>query len=116
MFLQIILFLTKQISNTYTNQNTYNNQNTFFNQYSTFLHKQRNSYGGYDERYSNHTSFNHTEFFKIKQYFDKKKLLNLLQDEKISLYSKISLLKMNSITACNICAGGLLKDFEFEDF
>ena len=52
--------------------------------------------------------------YKIQKYFEKKKLLDMLQDTNVSLSTKLLLLQDNSIKACNIIEGGLMKDFDFE--
>jgi hypothetical protein len=72
-------------------------------------------YNGYDHR--NLNDMNKTSqvtVYKIQQHFEKKKILDLLQDTNISLTTKILLLQDSSIKPSNLYAGGLMKDFEFE--
>ena len=72
-------------------------------------------YNGYDHR--NLNDMNKTSqvtLYKIQQHFEKKKILDLLQDTNVSLTTKILLLQDSSIKPSNLYAGGLMKDFEFE--
>ena len=74
---------------------------------------------GYDERYSVNNTYNNinsTQLGNIVQFFDKKKLLNILEDDNVSLYTKIILLKNNNIKKSSLFAGGLLNQFDFPDF
>lgn len=107
MFLLIMILLTLKCSNTFTNSDKYMLQKKII------VHNN----SGYDERFPNITNdYNIEQVLKIKQYFEKKKLLKILQDENVSIITKIAYLKDNSITPNNIVSGGLLKDFDFEDF
>jgi 6-pyruvoyl-tetrahydropterin synthase len=72
-------------------------------------------YNGYDHR--NLNDMNKTSqvtLYKIQQHFEKKKILDLLQDTNISLTTKILLLQDSSIKPSNLYGGGLMKDFDFE--
>lgn len=70
---------------------------------------------GYDERFPlNNTNSSKTELHKIANYFDKKRLLDILENENVSLFTKILLLNDNSIKSTNIFAGGLMNDFDFD--
>jgi hypothetical protein len=72
-------------------------------------------YNGYDHR--NLNDMNKTSqvtVYKIQQHFEKKKILDLLQDTNVSLTTKIILLQDSSIKPSNLYAGGLMKDFDFE--
>jgi len=72
---------------------------------------------GYDERFPlNNTNTYNTELHNIAIYFEKKKLLDILQNENVSLLTKIFLLNDNSIKPHNIFEGGLMSDFDFENF
>ena len=74
-------------------------------------------YDGYDHRILNEpqkTDQKEVTLYKIHQHFEKKKLLDILQDTNVSLATKLLLLQDNSIKACNIIEGGLMKDFDFE--
>jgi hypothetical protein len=72
-------------------------------------------YDGFDHRYVN---LNKTDqqiiLYKIHNYFQNKKILNILKNENISLTTKVFLLNDNSIKKNDIFAGGLMKDFDFE--
>ena len=74
-------------------------------------------YNGYDHRFLNETLKTEQKeaiLYKIQKHFEKKKLLDILQDVNVSLATKLLLLQDNSIKACNIIEGGLMKDFDFE--
>lgn len=109
MFFLIMILLTLNCSNTFTNSD------------KSMLHKKiiLHNNSGYDERFPkkiNTTNYDVEQLIKIKQYFEKNTLLKILQDENVSIITKIAYLKDNCITPNNIVAGGLLKDFDFEDF
>lgn len=70
-------------------------------------------YNGYDHRNLNETSQD-TTLYKIQEYFEKKKLLDILQNKNISLTTKILLLQDSSIKSTSLYAGGLMKDFDFD--
>jgi len=90
--------------------------------YNILLHKKTNTYlnaktsSGNDERYE--SKINETEIkmqlYNLHQIFEKKRLLDILQDNNVSINTKIELLKDNSIKAPNLKAGGLLNDFDFD--
>jgi hypothetical protein len=69
-------------------------------------------YNGYDHRNLNETS--EDTLYKIQEYFEKKKLLDILQNKNILLTTKILLLKDSSIKPTSLYAGGLMKDFDFD--
>jgi len=74
-------------------------------------------YNGYDQRILNetlNTNQKDVNLFKIQKYFEKKKLLDILQDKNVSISTKLLLLQDNSIKSCNLYAGGIMKDFDFE--
>ena len=74
-------------------------------------------YDGFDHRILNEslkTEQKEVTLYKIQKYFEKKKLLDILQDTNVSLSTKLLLLQDNSIKANNIIEGGLMKDFDFE--
>ena len=69
---------------------------------------------GNDERYRierNETEIK-TQLFNLKQNFEKKQMLEFLQNDKISIHTKLDTLKDNSIKAYNLKAGGLINDFD----
>ena len=82
----------------------------------TFLNHKKSS--GYDERIPINSTelYNNTKLYDLVQIFEKKKILDILKDERVSIYTEIIILKDNSITGNNLLAGGLLKQFDFEDF
>ena len=50
------------------------------------------------------------------KYFEKKKVIDILKNENISIYTKLLLVKYATIKPYNLFAGGLMNDFDFEDF
>ena len=73
----------------------------------------KESSGGYDKRFPlNNTKSNNIELYNIAILLEKKKLLDILQNEKVSLLTKIFLLNDNTIKPHNIFAGNLMSDFE----
>lgn len=82
------------------------NSNTFNNS-----HK----YDGFDHRCIDlNESKEHEKLYKIHRFFQNKKLLDILQNENVSLNTKLILLQDNRIKSANIFAGGLMNDFDFE--
>jgi dTDP-D-glucose 4,6-dehydratase len=82
--------------------------------------KNRNTYlivkkrSGNDERYSierNETEIK-TQLVNFQQNYEKKQMLEFLQNDKISIHTKLEALKDNSIQAHNLKAGGLINDFD----
>ena len=72
---------------------------------------------GYDERYSlNNTNSDNEKLFNIASYLRKKKLLNILENKNVALTTKIFLLNDITIKPNNIFAGGLMRDFDFDNF
>lgn len=72
---------------------------------------------GYDERFPlNNTNSDNIELYNIAIFLEKKKLLDILQNENVSLMTKIFLLNDNTIRPHNIFAGGLMDNFDFENF
>lgn len=86
-----------------------------------FDHKRLNTYSyakktsGNDERYD--SDKNETEIlsqlYKLGENIEKKKLLDILKNDKVSIYTKLSLVEDNSFHQSNINAGGLNNEFEF---
>jgi len=87
------------------------NSNTFRETFSS-IHNKKSS--GYDERYNE--TYNTTQMSNIHQFFAKKKILDILKDEKVSLYTKVLLVKDNNVKPYNLFAGGLMNDFDFPEF
>ena len=94
------------------NNNTINNktvENNIFNERYT---------SGIDMRYNVINMTNEEELYRIKKYFFNQKLLSILEDESISEYNKLMLIKYHSIweETLNVdrkCAG-LVDDWNFK--
>jgi hypothetical protein len=89
--------------------------------YNILFSKKTNTYlnakvsSGNDERYTiekNETEIK-IQLYNLKKMFEKKRLLDILQDDNESINTKFELLKDNSIKAPNLKAGGLLNEFDF---
>jgi len=80
---------------------------------NAFTPVNKTSKNGIDERYPTNDSNCEDDFIiaKISELLRKKELLNILQDEKVSTFYKLELLKDNSIYSMNLNAGGLMDDF-----
>jgi len=90
--------------------------NTLFSEKSNTLYNKDYTYKhilGNDERYSKNET-DTKEINKIIENFHKKKLLNILQDDKVSINTKLDLLKDNNIKPANLKSGGLMDDFNFK--
>jgi hypothetical protein len=78
------------------------------------LHTKKTS--GNDERYG--TDFDetdiHEKIYILRKNLEKKRLLDILQNENISINSKLEELKDNRFTPPDIKSGGLFNDFDFE--
>ena len=88
----------------------------FHKNLNTYLHAKKSS--GNDERYTfekNETEIK-IQLNNLRQNFEKKILLDILQDNNVSINTKIELLKEkdNSIKPSNVKSGGLFKDFDFD--
>ena len=105
MFLIILLFCVKNYGDRFLKINEIN---------SNTLNEKNNS--GYDERFGNNKNI--SEIFYIKELFAKKKLLDILNNDNISIYTKLIILNDKGIKPYNLFAGGLMYnfDFDFEDF
>ena len=73
----------------------------------------RNVYSGNDERYPVNETNNDVQLNNIYRNNENKKLLDILQNDKISINTKLDLLKDNSIKTNNLKAGGLMNDYNF---
>lgn len=96
------------------------NSNTLYLEYELPFIKNvnNNSVKGYDVRYINNTNEtkqieNEINKYKLMKMFEKKKLLDILENEKIAIPLKINLLQNNSIYGFNILAGLKKEDFDF---
>jgi hypothetical protein len=125
MFLLLLILCVNVNSNfSFKNQNL----NTFLlNPFSNHYNKNNvkfnsNSNDGYDHRFNPFSnerpniSEDENKLYNITLFFKKKYILDLLTDEKISIYIKIGILRENVIYSPNIYEGGLMKDFDFPPF
>ena len=97
----------------------YVNKNNFLilKDHSNTFNKVKNDhkYNGFDHRCIDlNESKEHEKLYKIHRFFQNKKLLDILQNENVSLSTKLILLQDNRIKSANIFAGGLMNDFDFE--
>jgi hypothetical protein len=81
-----------------------------------YTNKYTNNNSGIDERYTNFSKEEDCSLEKIKELFDKKKILDILKNDDVSILTKLSLLEIfeQGIKPVNLFAGGLLNDFEFD--
>ena len=72
---------------------------------------------GMDERFSNNNltniDTNEKNKYKLYQLFEKKKLLDILENDKVSIPIKLSLIKENSMKGFNLTAGLKKEDYDF---
>ena len=71
-------------------------------------------YNGFDYRNFENITEERNRLYKIYRHFENKNLLDILQNDNVSISVKILLLKDNRIQSSNIYAGGLMNDFDFE--
>jgi hypothetical protein len=106
MFLKLMFFLCcKNFVKIGVSSNTF--------RVNAIIHNKKSS--GYDER-NNTEKKNTTQMSNIHEFFAKKKILDILKDDNVSLYTKVILVKDNSVKPYNLFAGGLMNDFDFPDF
>jgi hypothetical protein len=108
----------------YNQRNIKNNSGLFLNNSkssNTFKNKiSDEKYNGFDHRIINETKEKHEKhekelnLYKIAKYFEKKKILDILENKNVSLTTKLLLLQDNRIKTSNIFEGGLMRDFDFE--
>ena len=92
--------------------NKYINNNSYL--LSTFSNTNyRSVNSGNDERYPINETNNEAQMNNIYINHEKKKLLDILQNDKISINTKLDLLEDNTIKPINLTAGGLMDDFNF---
>jgi hypothetical protein len=104
MFLIIILFCSKKC---FIQKNFHETLKL-----NTYSYAKKNS--GNDERYAfekNETEIL-SQIYKLRENLEKKHLLDILQNDKVSIYTKLNLVKDNSIQQSNINAGGLNNEFD----
>ena len=83
---------------------------------NTYLlnNKKLNKFSGNDERYKILGSeiVSQMQIYNFTKVLEKKLLLQILENNNITLNNKVSLLRDNSIQSYNIKAGGLISDFD----
>jgi hypothetical protein len=115
MFLKILFLLCRNFFyKIVIIPNTLNNKNAYVNLVK--IHKKDKPYRGFDQRYPINPSTNTTELNNIINFFDKKKILDILTNDKVCLYTKMEIIRDNTISPNSLFAGGLMKQFDFEDF
>jgi hypothetical protein len=88
-----------------------NNRSYLLSTFSNTSH--RSIYTGNDERYPINETNNEVEVYNIYKNHEKKNLLDILQNDKISINIKLNLLEDNTIKPINLTSGGLMYDFNF---
>lgn len=94
-------------------------KNFFFRKYLTKQNllalKKDDIYSGFDCRHNYTSIVNITQLNNLAEHLKKLYIINILNDESISQYTKINIIKnySNDVNnyACNLYAGGLLNDF-----
>jgi len=54
------------------------------------------------------------QLYRITQYFEKKRLITMLENPQIPIHVKIRMIEDRDIKAPNIYSGGLMRDFLFD--
>ena len=88
-----------------------NNNSYLLSTFSNTNYRSMNS--GNDERFSINDTNNEAQINNIYINQEKKKLLDILQNDKISINIKLNLLEDNIIKPINLTAGGLMDEFNF---
>ena len=88
-----------------------NNKSYLLSTFSNTNH--RSIYTGNDERYPINETNNEVEIYNIYKNHEMKKLLDILENDKISINTKLDLLEDNAVKPINLTAGGLMDDFNF---
>ena len=101
LLLCFIIYYKKYINNNSYLLSTFSNTNY------------RSVYTGNDERYPINETNNEVEIYNIYKNHENKNLLDILQNDKISINTKLDLLQDNTIKPINLTAGGLMDDFNF---
>jgi hypothetical protein len=72
-------------------------------------------YNGNDNRYQKNETLLRIDTIKMRQIFEKKQLLDILQNNYISVDVKLNLIRDdNNVKVPNITAGGLMNNFNFD--
>ena len=101
LLLFFIMYFKKNINNNSYLLSTFSNNNP------------RSVYTGNDERFPINETTNEAQMNNIYINHEKKKLLDILQNDKVSINIKLNLLHDNTIKPINLTAGGLMDDFNF---
>ena len=101
LLLCFVIYFKKYINNKYYLLSSFSNTN------------HRSIYTGNDERYSINETNNEYEIYNIYKNHENKKLLDILENDKISINTKLNLLQDNTIKPINLTAGSLMDDFNF---
>ena len=88
-----------------------NNNSYLLSTFSNTNYRSANS--GNDERYPINETNNEAQIYNIYINHENKKLLDILQNDKISINTKLDLLEDNTIKPINLTVGGLMDDFNF---
>ena len=89
----------------------YNNNSYLLSSFSNTNH--RSVYTGNDERFPINETINEIQLYNIYKIHENKKLLDIIENDKISINTKLNLLEDNTIKPINLTAGGLMDDFNF---
>ena len=88
-----------------------NNNSYLLSTFSNTNYRSMNS--GNDERFPINDTNNEAQINNIYINQENKKLLDILQNDKISINIKLNLLEDNIIKPINLTAGGLMDEFNF---
>ena len=88
-----------------------NNNSYLLSTFSNTNYRSVNSVN--DERYPINETNNEAQINNIYINHENKKLLDILQNDKISINIKLNLLEDNIIKPINLTAGGLMDEFNF---
>ena len=88
-----------------------NNNSYLLSTFSNTNYRSMNS--GNDERFPINGTNNEAQINNIYKNHENKKLLDILQNDKISINTKLDLLEDNTIKPINLTVGGLMDDFNF---
>jgi len=100
LLLCFVIYFKKYINNKYYLLSSFSNTN------------HRSVYTGNDERYPINET-NNEYIYNIYKNHENKKLLDILENDKISINTKLNLLQDNTIKPINLTAGSLMDDFNF---
>jgi len=100
LLLCFVIYFKKYINNKYYLLSSFSNTN------------HRSVYTGNDERYPINET-NNEYIYNIYKNHENKKLLDILENDKISINTKLNLLQDSTIKPINLTAGSLMDDFNF---